>query len=227
MWDFPPLFSPHKSTNSLCLSLPLPVPLPPIHVHVTVYGKPAERFAPWKNIPLMNLLKHWSDLAQFVHSRFVTRWNVLRSSESSGLGSRLPCEIHYKARSHRRRKGRRRSYLLIRCFKHFRGLVPCLRAPQECSEIAPAPILQPSQYPIVLSKTETQTSLPGQTHTGWAAAETSTIHSTFSLNSVLIGLNGLVWDEWWEQLDLCKLNRLHKSVIRSVIVLITDTNIFF
>lgn len=158
----------------------------------------------------MNLLKHWSDLAQFVHSRFVTRWNVLRSSESSGLGSRLPCEIHYKARSHRRRKGRRRSYLLIRCFKHFRGLVPCLRAPQECSEIAPAPILQPSQYPIVLSKTETQTSLPGQTHAGWTAAETSTIHSTFSLNSVLIGLDGLVWDEWWEQLDLCNLNRLHK-----------------
>lgn len=91
MWDFPPLFSPHKSTNSFCLSpsLPLPVPLPPIHVHETVYGKPTELFAPWKNIPLMNLLKHWSDLAQFVQSRFVTLWIVLRSSESSGHGEEI------------------------------------------------------------------------------------------------------------------------------------------
>lgn len=136
MWDFPPLFSPHKFTNYLCLSLflPLPVTLPPIHVHVTVYRKPTELFAPWKNIPLINFLKHRSDLAQFVQSRFFTRWNVLRLSESSGLGSRFPCEIHYRTNSHNRRRGRR-SKLLIGHFEHFRPLVPCSKVLWICNPV--------------------------------------------------------------------------------------------
>lgn len=151
VWNFPPLFSSHKSTNSPCLSpslsLSMSLSLPFMYMKLFT-GKPAEHFAPWKNIPLINLLKNGSDPEQFVQSRFVTRWNALRSSESSGHVEEVTVWNTLQGQISERDEEEGEG---VSSF----GLVPCWRDPQEFSEIAQATALQPSHCPVVWSKTET------------------------------------------------------------------------